>query len=393
MPYVDDRYSQVTLEHVACNEDLGEAWKYIDKCGSSSYDVSKAPFNGLSSATSSHSLYYQILAAIKILVSKFLPDYNILDQMRVAQGLLFSATFAWILYSLLSMGLTKLFAIFGVLAVSTNDTIFLNFSTVNSDLGTFLIVAISIHLLKQYKVFENKVMIPLFPIFVVTSIASVIKANSIPVVFFIAFLALIYSKFEHNQTESKTRQQNDKVISKEFFSIISVITFASLFGQILRVIQNALKGDYGPNEMSAFFQADFSIAARTLATAIAQSFSPFSTNVWGEWNILIMVIVSSGIVFVAFVFQGIRLSKIDLVFEREKLISLLLLSTLAAPIILVIGSFMIEGSAFTQKRYYQSTVIAGFFSAMITNKHSEMLRAVVMLIAILSSLNLIHLLY
>ncbi len=62
LPKVNEKFSQTTLEWMACESQKPEAWSYLEPCGSEKYSPKFAPFWGQSTATGYAPNYYALTA-------------------------------------------------------------------------------------------------------------------------------------------------------------------------------------------------------------------------------------------------------------------------------------------------------------------------------------------
>ena len=356
-PKVFDRYSQTTLRVAACSQIKdAPAWIGLDKCGSSYYEPTKAPWGGLSSATGFLPTYYFLTAIpYRACTTLFSPKGGELTCMRAANSLWLTASSVIFFLALISSRLHPIFATTFSIAPLLIPALLLQGITVNNDAASLffsiLLIYWSWNFSQQKKTIRQQKFGP-FIFFVIGVVAFSIKSTVLPALVISTFLLTRKLRFN---TIKKPRNTGAGYVLAAGVSI--------LLNLLLLKLQPALRGVGGINDMEPVLQTNLAQSIQATWNSFYWSLNPFQNvplpsllNIFANF---------SGFILTLFVFiQIANTQKERRTLEIGTRIYVVSLQTLLICTLFFYGplqtaaNYIFLGSAFYQTRYFMSMFVS-----------------------------------
>lgn len=352
LPKVNERYSQTTLEWMACESQKPEAWSYLEPCGSEKYSPKLAPFWGQSTATGYAPNYYA-LTAIPYEICSFTTDQSPIDCARTSNSiwLALAASISVLVMSLL--GLSPVLAVIVAVGFYTFPSVLLQGITVNSDAAAFTTSILFILLamkLSSKKLSDNKALL-LYSISVFILIP--IKQTSLPMA---AFGLLLLWQWKFRQSDLKRYSSG---------LVPSIALVASLIATYAwQAVQVAWRGTGYKDHMTGWLAGVSPELFDSLNLAFVSGLSPFSLVTWGPLVGTITGTIAGVIALLCWITllgpksintnedsssENFRIN------DQAAFVGFML--AVLSPVILAYMAWLISGSAAVQPRYYMATAI------------------------------------
>ena len=352
LPQVNERYSQTTLEWMACETQKPESWSYLEPCGSEKFSPKLAPFWGQSTATGYAPNYY-ILTAIPYKICTLTTEQSPINCARVANSiwLALAASISVLVMSLL--GLSPALASIVSIGFYTFPSVLLQGITVNSDAAAFTtsILFILLAMKLSSKQMTDRTALFLYSISVFILIP--IKQTSLPMAAF-GLLLLWQWKF---------RQSNLKRYSSGGLPLIAL--FASLVATyVWQAVQVAWRGTGYKDHMTGWLAGVSPGLFESLNLAFISGLSPFSLVTWGPLVGTITGTIAGVVALLSWVTllgpkaintKEDSTGKIFQINDQAAFVGFIL--AVLSPVILAYMAWLISGSAAVQPRYYMATAI------------------------------------
>jgi hypothetical protein len=352
LPKVNERYSQTTLEWMACETQKPDGWSYLEPCGSEKFSPKLAPFWGQSTATGYAPNYY-VLTAIPYKICSLTTEQSPINCARIANSiwLALAASISVLVMSLL--GLSPILASIVSIGFYTFPSVLLQGITVNSDAAAFTtsILFILLAMKLSSKKMTNFSALLLYSIFVFTLIP--IKQTSLPMAAF-GLLLLWQWKF---------RQSNLKRFSSGGVPLIALL--ASLVATFAwQAAQVTWRGIAYKDNMTEWLASVSAGLSDSMNLALVSGLSPFSLVTWGPLVGTITGTIAGVIALLSWVTllgpKSIHTNDDSSgtnfqINDQAAFVGFML--AVFSPMTLAYMAWLISGSAAVQPRYYMATAI------------------------------------
>ena len=352
LPKVNEKYSQTTLEWMACETQKPEAWSYLEPCGSEKFSPKLAPFWGQSTATGYAPNYY-VLTAIPYKICSLTTEQSPINCARIANStwLALAASISVLVMSLL--GLSPVLASIVSIGFYTFPSVLLQGITVNSDAAAFttsiLFILLAMKLSSKQMMDRTALLLYSISVFILIPI----KQTSLPMAAF-GLLLLWQWKF---------RQSNLKRYSSGGIPLLAL--FASLGATYAwQAAQVAWRGIGYKDHMTGWLAGVSPGLFDSLNLAFISGLSPFSLITWGPLVGTITGTIAGVIALLSWVSllgpkssntNEVSSGKFFQINDQAAFVGFMLAAL--SPVILAYMAWLISGSAAVQPRYYMATAI------------------------------------
>jgi hypothetical protein len=203
LPKVNEKYSQSTLEWMACESSKPEAWMHIEECGSQNFTPKKAPFWGQNPATGYAPNYY-VLTAVPYKACILATEFSSIQCARFANSGWLSLAAGVSVMVMMQLGLASLLSILVAIGFFTLPAVLLQGITVNSDAAAMatsvIFVASAILLTKRKSSFARSLLIYQILVFFILPI----KQTSLPMAAFGGLLLWSWTESKSNMSKPKS---------------------------------------------------------------------------------------------------------------------------------------------------------------------------------------------
>lgn len=352
LPKVNEKYSQTTLEWMACESQKSEAWSYLEPCGSEKYSPKLAPFWGQSTATGYAPNYY-VLTAIPYKICSLTTDQSPINCARIANSiwLAIAASISVLVMSLL--GLSPVLASIVSIGFYTFPSVLLQGITVNSDAAAFatsiFFVFIAMDLASKKYSERKSLLLYSLAVFLLLPI----KMTSIPMAAF-GILLLWQWKFKF----SELRRYSSGLLAATALASSIVATY------VWQAMQVPLRGVAYRDDMTEWLAGVSPGLTDSMNLAFVSGLSPFSLITWGPLVGRFSGTIAGFIALLCWILllgpklvipkqntSGLRLE----INDQAAFIGFFLAAI--SPLALTYTAWLISGSAAVQPRYYMATAI------------------------------------
>lgn len=353
LPAVNEKYGQETLESVACQPRLSEAWASIEACGSSFYSPKKAPFHGQSSATGYPPNYY-LVTAIPYEICDRVTPLKPIDCGRIANSLWLGMASSLLAVLMVIIGASPLIAAIAAIGFGTLPAVFLQGITVNSDAAAQALapalVLFAAFLKNLDKSETRKWIYWVLALF----IAIPTKPTILPVSAISTFL--LWDWLSSDKTKSlRIRSGINAAIA---------LGIGVLLSTVWQSIQVAWRGVGGKDYMTPLLIQPFESLLTSLQISVTSAISPFTLLTWPPLAWPKLGTTASVVALLCWVLlfsqrrevngsqvspNGIRIS------SEFSVVSLIV--AIVGPVAMAAYAWLSFGSAPVQPRYYMATLV------------------------------------
>ena len=352
LPKVNEKFSQTTLEWMACESQKPEAWSYLEPCGSEKYSPKFAPFWGQSTATGYAPNYY-VLTAIPYEICSFTTDQSPINCARIANSIWLALAASISVLAMSLLGLSPVLASIVSIGFYTFPSVLLQGITVNSDAAAFTTSILFILLamkLSSKKIMDRTALL-LYSISVFILIP--IKQTSLPMA---AFGLLLLWQWRFRQSHLK--RYSSGLVPSIALTASLVVTYAWQAAQV------AWRGTGYKDHMTGWLAGVSPDLFDSLNLAFVSGLSPFSLVTWEPLVGTITGTIAGVIALLSWVsLLGPKSSntnedssgKFFQINDQAAFVGFML--AVLSPVILAYMAWVISGSAAVQPRYYMATAI------------------------------------
>jgi hypothetical protein len=353
LPKVNEKYGQVTLESVACQPRLSEAWASIESCGSSFYTPEKAPFHGQSSATGYPPNYY-LVTAVPYEVCDRVSSLKPIECGRTANSFWLGMASALLALLMVVIGASPVVAVIAAIGFGTLPAVLLQGITVNSDAAAQALAPVLVLFALYLKKLDNSETRKWVYWALALFIAIPTKPTILPVAAISTFL--LWDWLSSGTAKS--------IRVRSGINATLALGAGVLLSTLWQSIQVAWRGVGGKDFMTPWLVQPFESLLTSLQIAVTSSLSPFTLLTWPPlaWPKLGTTATVVAVLCWILLFsqrrdsEGSQVSPNGIKISSEfSVVSLIF--AIVGPVVMSAYAWVSFGSAPVQPRYYMATLV------------------------------------